>query len=335
MVQRSLAMLALIFSVTFSTVAWGATLDWPQFKSRFLMADGRIVDSGNKNISHTEGQGFGMLFALAANDRQSFDKIWSWTQTNLKNPKNGLFYWKFNPVASDPISDKNNASDGDTLIAWALLKAGEQWSVPAYSQASDEIMAALIKLTVVSYAGYRVMLPGYKDFQKADVVTLNPSYFVFPAWRDFARRTHQVVWQQLIKDGETLLGKMHFGQANLPTDWVTLDPRGQLSPAKAWPARVSYDAIRIPLYVKWAMPSSSLLTPWQTWWTRTPRDKTPAWVDVSNNQPSPYMMNGGLLAVRDWVMGDGNLAGAVQIVPQDDYYSASLKLLTALAQGGH
>ena len=30
-------------------------------------------------------------------------------------------------MAPDPIADKNNASDGDTLIAWALLRAQKQW----------------------------------------------------------------------------------------------------------------------------------------------------------------------------------------------------------------
>ena len=39
--------------------------DWRIFKQRFLAADGRIVDDGNGGISHSEGQGYGMVLAEA------------------------------------------------------------------------------------------------------------------------------------------------------------------------------------------------------------------------------------------------------------------------------
>ncbi len=34
------------------------------------------------------------------------------------------------------------------------------------------------------------MLPGVKGFNLNDHLNLNPSYFIFPAWRAFAERTH-------------------------------------------------------------------------------------------------------------------------------------------------
>ena len=48
--------------------AWADTA-WESYKSRFMMADGRIVDTGNGNVSHTEGQGFAMLLAVAKKGR--------------------------------------------------------------------------------------------------------------------------------------------------------------------------------------------------------------------------------------------------------------------------
>jgi hypothetical protein len=33
------------------------------------------------------------------------------------------------------------------------------------------------------------------------------------------------------------------------------------------------------------------------------REHTPAWVNVTTNEYAPYMMEGGLLAVRDLTMG--------------------------------
>lgn len=328
--QRCRAIICLVMALVFSQQALAASA-WDSYKSRFLMADGRIIDTGNNNVSHTEGQGFAMMMAVKNNDRTSFDKIWGWTQKHLKNPDNGLFYWRFDPSAADPITDKNNATDGDTFIAWALLKAGNAWHDDGYLQASDSIVKALVEHNVVNFGGYRVMLPGAKGFNLNSYVNLNPSYFVFPAWQDFASRSHLVVWQDLINDGQKLLGKMRFGNTQLPADWVSLYADGHVEPAKEWPARFSYDAIRVPLYVKWFSPTSTLLEPYKTYWGRFGRNQTPAWVNVTTNDPAPYMMEGGLLAVRDLTL-EQLPGGEPEITAQEDYYSASLKMLVGLAR---
>jgi endoglucanase len=54
-------------------------------------------------------------------------------------------------------------------------------------------------------------------------------------------------------------------------------------------------------------------------------------VNITTNDPAPYMMEGGLLAVRDLAMGQLP-AGEPQITAQEDYYSASLKMLVSLAK---
>ena len=216
------------------------------------------------------------------------------------------------------------------LIAWALLKADARWHDKRYSAASDAITKALIDHSVIRYAGYRVMLPGVQGFKLEGEVVLNPSYFVFPAWQAFSRRSHLPVWRDLIKDGKRLLGQMGSGKANLPTDWVSLASGGKLAPAKGWPPRMSYDAIRVPLYVAWSDKQSPLLTPWKAWFGQFPREQTPAWVNVTTNEYAPYMMEGGLLAVRDFTMGQSS--GEPEITSKDDYYSASLKMLVWIAQ---
>ena len=46
--------------------------------------EGRVVDySDAKLITTSEGQSYGMFFALVANDRESFDKIFAWSEKNL------------------------------------------------------------------------------------------------------------------------------------------------------------------------------------------------------------------------------------------------------------
>lgn len=321
--------LIVVMAFVCSPFAQADSQAWDIYKARFLMPDGRIVDTGNKNVSHSEGQGFAMLGAVYNNDRETFDKLWKWTQKTLRNKQNGLFYWRYNPALANPIADKNNASDGDTLIAWALLKAESRWQDKQYGQASDAITKSLLAHMVINYAGYTVMLPGQNGFNHNSEIILNPSYFVFPAWSDFAKRSHLQAWQTLIQDGQTLLGNMGQGSVNLPPDWVSLRADGQLSPAKEWPARMSFDAIRIPLYLYWYNKKSPLLLPWRIWFSQFSRLQTPAWVNVETNEKAPYMMAGGLLAVRDLTMG--NVITAPQISTAEDYYSASLSMLAWLA----
>ena len=47
---------------------------WQPWRDRFMTADGRIVDDANSNISHSEGQGYGLLLAALAQDRAALDR---------------------------------------------------------------------------------------------------------------------------------------------------------------------------------------------------------------------------------------------------------------------
>src|SRR5665213_3634964 len=73
--------------------------DWAIFKHRFIRDDGQLVDSFSQ-LSHSEGQGYALLLALAANDRPTFDRVWAWTRTNLKRDGDALLAWKWKPDAA-------------------------------------------------------------------------------------------------------------------------------------------------------------------------------------------------------------------------------------------
>ncbi len=53
-------------------------------------------------------------------------------------------------------------------------------------------------------------------------------------------------------------------------------------------------------------------------------------MNVATNETAPYNMSGGLLAVRDLTMGEARVEP--DITAQDEYYSASLKMLVWIAQ---
>ena len=112
-------------------MALGGTLNaqlWMNYRSRFVSDNGRVVDTANNMISHSEGQGYGMLLAVAARDRAGFERIWNWTRANLMVRDDQLIAWRWEPNARPAVADMNNATDGDILVAWALAEAAEQWS---------------------------------------------------------------------------------------------------------------------------------------------------------------------------------------------------------------
>ncbi|NDL61687.1 glycosyl hydrolase family 8 [Acerihabitans arboris] len=324
----------LLFSVSLAIAACSANAGesaWQQYKRAFVSPDGRVIDTGNHDISHSEGQGFGMLLAVFNDDKPAFDHIWSWTRQTLYRDDVGLFAWRYEPQAKVPIADANTASDGDTLIAWALLMAGQKWNDKRYLLVSSLIQTSLINHAIVSFGGYTVMLPGVDGFTHPGRVTLNPSYFIFPAWRDFYQSSHNEIWQTLINSGRLQLINMRFGDDGLPTDWVDLDQAGQFSPAVGWPPRFSFDAVRIPLYLSWAGIADDTMAPYIKYWSKYSRGVAPAWIDVVKNQTAEYAMTTGMLAVRDLILA-GKAPIAATLARDEDYYSASLHLLAFYAQ---
>ena len=67
----------------FSAAVMAQDSGWSAYKSRFLMPDGRIIDTAKKNVSHTERQGLSMLLAGCNDDQATFDKHWRWANTTI------------------------------------------------------------------------------------------------------------------------------------------------------------------------------------------------------------------------------------------------------------
>lgn len=302
---------------------------WPAFKARYLAPEGRIVDTGNGGISHSEGQGYGLLLAEAAGDRASFDQLWRWTVATLARAGDGLLSWRFDPMAATPVSDPNNATDGDLLVAWALLRAGRRWRDPAHDAAARRILAAVAAELVVETPLGPVLLPGLDGFRNGGTITLNPSYWVWPALQAFARVDRDGPWAAVSAAGGKLLDQTAFGPARLPTDWVDLDAAGALTPAAGRPPRFGFDAVRVPLYLAWAGERARLAT-FQRFWRPSLQQgkRPPAWIDVVTGETAPYAASTGASAVAGWVCG-------LEVAPSEaagDYYSDALGALASLAR---
>jgi endoglucanase len=336
--QRSRAALTLPVALAFLLLASCDTGEpprlkaglWQDYAQRFVR-NGRVVDTGNGGISHSEGQGYGMLLAVAARDRASVDALWAWTARVLQRPDQ-LLSWRYRPCASADAScvdDANNASDGDILVAWALLRAHDIWRDDAYRTAARALLDAIAAHLVVSWRDHRVLLPGETGFRHGDALTVNLSYWVFPALARFAHEDPEGPWQALIDSGRFLVEQARFGAAQLPPDWLQLDVEGwRISPR--FPARYGFDACRIPLYAHWAglEPDGG----WQALYRLWQRESVPAWVDLDSDSSADFSWNRGMAAVADLLRAPGQGHSALPVPgAEDDYYSASLLLLSHLA----
>ena len=108
--------------------------DWAAFRHHYITPEGRVIDTGNGNASHSEGQGWGLMGAQAADDQEMFAKLLDWTTHALRRrPNDTLHAWRYKPTEANPVADLNNATDGDLFIAAALARAAIRWQRPDYA----------------------------------------------------------------------------------------------------------------------------------------------------------------------------------------------------------
>ena len=308
------------------------SVHWEKYVSRFY-DNGRIIDTGNNNVSHSEGQGYGMLFAVAAGDKPRFDALWRWTQRTLQR-QDGLFSWRFTPCEANNrqcVDDNNNASDGDILIAWALLRASRAWDNTTYKQQALTIIHALQNKLIREYYGYTVLLPAEHGFEKPERVQLNLSYWLFPAFADFQQLTKDNVWSTLNDDGERLLSQASQNKSGLASDWMWLSEQG-ISAQGSMNQHYGYNACRVPLHLVWHKNSdAALLSPYLTFWQQDP---VPATIDVVTGDEASYPWSRGMQTVAELVQfttGQASTAPSFALGKEQDYFSASLILLSEMA----
>jgi len=312
--------------------------DWSLFKNRFVSPEGRVIDTGNEGISHSEGQGYGMLIAEAYGDRPAFDNIWKWTKDNLQTRKGDKlisWLWKPNQDGGGRVADPNNASDADILVAWALIRASKRWQDYAYQQAAAEILVEFRRTAVKDSPRGPVLLPGADGFIKDDGLLLNLSYYVFPAFGTFSASFPGSGWEALSDNGLKMAGEARFGQWSLTPDWVLAGE--SFSMKTQFPPVFGYNAIRIPLQLAWKNPKSPLLKPYADFWKQFPDlAKIPSTVNLETNTFGSDPALPGMQAIARFVLACESgtrltVRDISPVMPDEPYFSASLKLLTKLA----
>jgi len=257
--------IALTLSLGTTTADAASTIlpaEWTSYVESFVTGDGRVVDTGNNGVSHSESQGYGLILSVLADDRPTFERIWSFTNTQLLVRDDGLASWRWDPAATPNLTDTNNATDGDILIAYGLALAGTAWDELEYTIAARRIVGILGRKMLVEADGMPAMLPGAEGFENLPNgrgPVLNPSYWVFEALPVFAELDPAINWGAVTETGIELIRRARITRSGLPPDWLVLDDKGMVQPAPDFPIEFGYNGIRIPLYMMRAGVNPALL----------------------------------------------------------------------------
>ncbi|HEU5103617.1 MAG TPA: glycosyl hydrolase family 8 [Roseiflexaceae bacterium] len=236
---------------------------WASYCGHFI-ADGQVIDRGGDGRTPSEGQGYALLRAVYADDRQTFDQVWDWTQQNLQQPSGLLaWHWGARPDGTPGVLDAGAAPDADQDAALALLFAFKRWGDPRHQQAAFTILNGIWEQTTSQVGGRRVLVPGaWACGDATSDAVVNPSYFAPYAYRIFAEADPRHGWLDLVDSSYAILDQVRAdarfgGSAGLAPNWLALDPAsGALRPASQfgdYASEFSFDASRLAwrLAVDW------------------------------------------------------------------------------------
>ncbi|MBB6262268.1 endoglucanase [Paenochrobactrum gallinarii] len=311
--------------------------DWSAYSDKFLTKEGRIVDDANGNISHSEGQGYGLLLAVMAGRPADFELIWSFTQTEMLIRNDGLSSWKWDPAVRPHITDTNNASDGDMLIAYALALAAKKWNNQDYRKSATTIAGTLLKKQIIKQNDETILLPAIRGFslkERADGPVINLSYWIFEAFPVLNELAPSPAWAALTKSGLSLLAKSRFVKAQLPTDWISVHKTPE--PANGFPPEFSYNNLRIVLYLSRAGYGKEQLTQ-QIAKAMTDESGNVKLVNVTSNVKITSLSEPGYRMIPQLAacIGSGvKLTADVRRFTPTQYYPSTLHLL-ALSYVAH
>lgn len=219
------------------------------FLDDYVSADGRVVRRNQGDDTVSEGQAFGMLIAVALEDRPRFDRIWRWTQANLQRSDDLLsFGW-----ADGAVNDPRVVSGADLDTGRALLIAAERWNDARYRTEALAIGKAILLRETIDLDGRKLLVAG--PWARTSPPTVNPGYFSPRAFQAFLAATGDRRWKELQATGIQAIDGLTRKPPSLPPDWAAVRD-GAVEPThaptdRASGVRYAYEGARVmPQYAE-------------------------------------------------------------------------------------
>lgn len=225
--------------------------EWEQFKDHYISEEGRVIDPADgRRITTSEGQSYGLFFALVNDDRETFERLLQWTEVQLaRGDLTGFlpaWQWGTRSDGSLGVLDDNSAADSDLWIAYSLLEAGRLWQNHSYQSIGTMLLRRIAREEVARLPGLGpVLLPAPRGFSGEGRWTLNPSYLPPQLLARFA--SMQGPWQEM----RTLLPALLSATAprGFAPDWIDWRQESGWQVTEAKGSVGSYDGIRVYLWL--------------------------------------------------------------------------------------
>ena len=206
--------------------ACGPWTRWQAFKQSFINPEGRVVDVGSTDSrTVSEGQAYGLFFALVADDRATFDRLLAATEDllGMGRPFKRLPAWLWGQRSDGGfgILDENSASDADLWIAYALLQAGRLWHEVRFSALGASVARQVLAREAARLPGLGLtVLPGAAGFVVGPSAwRLNPSYLPLQVLRGIAADVPaQRGWAGVVASSQKVLQRT--APHGFAPDWV-------------------------------------------------------------------------------------------------------------------
>ncbi|MGL4506980.1 MAG: cellulose synthase complex periplasmic endoglucanase BcsZ [Aeromonas sobria] len=225
--------------------------EWEQFKDHYISEEGRVIDPADgRRITTSEGQSYGLFFALVNDDRETFERLLQWTEVQLaRGDLTGFlpaWQWGTRSDGSLGVLDDNSAADSDLWIAYSLLEAGRLWQNHSYQSIGTMLLRRIAREEVARLPGLGpVLLPAPRGFSGEGRWTLNPSYLPPQLLARFA--SMQGPWQEM----RTLLPALLTATAprGFAPDWIDWQQASGWQVTEGKGSVGSYDGIRVYLWL--------------------------------------------------------------------------------------
>jgi endo-1,4-beta-D-glucanase Y len=245
---KSILTLFLSSMITVSCGAQDWLSLWKSYVAGFMDNQVRVIDHDAGDRTTSEGQAYGMFFALVANDRAHFDGLLNWTEQNLAGGDLSAnlpsWLWGHSQNNQWGVLDKNSASDADLWMAYTLLEAGKAWNEPRYTKIGTSLAHHIAEQEVAEVPGLgTVLLPGPTGFQHGASYRLNASYVPLQLVLGVGHFVPGGPWQKIAASIPAVVNKS--APHGFVSDWTEFKTGASLQAA---PTNCSYDAIRVYLW---------------------------------------------------------------------------------------
>jgi len=217
---------------------------WTAYKEVFIRPEGYVWDEARQEVT-SEGQSYALLRAAWMGDRETFDRVFAWTEAHLARP-DGLYSWQWTPHDGGRVLDANTATDADQDIAFALILAADAFKTPSYRERAKALLRAIRHGEGIDVDGGWVPCAG--NWAVADRI-INFSYFTFYAYPHFAALDPEGDWLGVRERCYDLLTRfLARNGVLLPADFALVDTAGSFAPVAGRGTLsddFSFDAMRV------------------------------------------------------------------------------------------